>query len=113
MALLLCHLAMVCGFNGGTIHNIDAYGARRGDTSTAAAIANQQAFMQAFAAAADGDTVLVSPGKDSYEVLGGLNATALRGVVLRIDGNVALHNNLTAWPKDERGECCEVRTVDP
>ena len=90
----------------GTVHDIDTYGARSGDFSRQALVANQRALATAFSAATVGDSVLVREGK-VYHLIGGLVAQKLNSVTVRFEGELVLDDNITAWPHDTKGEASE------
>ena len=75
-------------------HDIDAYGARRGDP--AAATTNAAALSAALAAAAPGDSVLVRAGGPYFVVAS--RAAYLHNVTVRLEGELRLHTNFSAWP---------------
>ncbi len=68
-------------------------------SNKAASSTNANAISATLAAARVGDQVLVPPARE-YWALGGINASGLNGVTLRIAGILRADPDFIAWPKD-------------
>lgn len=85
-------------------------GAVAGDASDAVAWKNGRALNKTLASLVPGD-VLVIPAKTFY-VMGGITASGLRSVTLRVDGVLALSTNLKAWPTSDGKRVMDFLTLN-
>lgn len=76
-----------------TVHDIDAYGARRADPI--ASKINAAALEAALVAAKQGDIVRVTAGKPYF--MHGVAVSDVHGVALHIEGEVRIDNNVSSW----------------
>ena len=67
---------------------------------------------ETLAALAPGDTLLI-PNK-TYTLMGGIQATGLDSVVIKLDGTLSFSDAISEWPRDASGSVLECfRLTDP
>lgn len=90
-------------FSQNVVHDVDSYGAVRGDASAATVTANTAALIAAIAAAKPGDTVLVQAGNKPYYLTGGVVCTNAMNITIRLAGDIIVSDDFTSWPYNGDG----------